>query len=388
MKRHKLTDRSIAALKPAPQGERRDIPDLLAPGLVCRVNSQGMKAWYLVARLPGHKRSSRLALGGTYPSMPLEEARAVARVWRSEFKAGRDPRLERQRDQANKFAALCDLYFADMGRRGLRRAGEVERCIKVELLPLWGPRLISTITRRDVVAAIDGALQRGVSGIARNLASYCARVFNFAIERGMLETSPCDRLKPSRLIGPKAPRSRILSDAELRALWHADIGYPWSEAIRLLMLTAQRRSDVAEIRWREVDIVHRIWTIPAERYKSRAPHVVPLSDDALSLLSELPRFERGDFVFSTSLGAKPIRGFSRVKRRIDAIIGSNGWVIHDIRRTARTHFSMLPVPDVVKELVIGHSQRGLHRVYDRYEYLDEKRHCLTLWANRLREIVS
>jgi integrase len=188
-------------------------------------------------------------------------------------------------------------------------------------------------------------------------------------------------MRPSKIIGVKEPRTRILSDDELRALWRAahQLGYPLGPLVQLLMLTGQRRSEVAGARWREIDLDKRLWSIPHERMKAGAAHVVPLTDDAIAVLKDLPRFNRGDHLFSTTFGANAINGFSKGKRRIDAAMTAElghaavPWVLHDIRRTMRTHLSALPVPDLVRELVIGHTKPGLHKVYDQHAYLDEKR---------------
>ena len=130
------------------------------------------------------------------------------------------------------------------------------------------------------------------------------------------------------------------------------------------------------------------------RMKADAPHVVPLSDAAIEILKTLPRFERGDHLFSTTFGVKPVNGFSKAKeildRKLKQILGKpvEPFVIHDIRRTMRTGLSALPIPDLVRELVIAHTKPGLHKVYDQFAYLDEKRQALDLWAGRLRDIVE
>ena len=162
---------------------------------------------------------------------------------------------------------------------------------------------------------------------------------------------------------------------------------------RLLALTGQRKSEVAEARWREFNFDKKLWVIPSARMKGAAAHTVPLTEDAITLLDELPRFKQGDHVFSTTFGAKPVNGFSKAKLRLDAAMLAEleelePFVIHDIRRTMRTGLSALPIPDRVRELVIAHAQPGLHKVYDQHAYEDEKRHALTLWTARLRNMLA
>ena len=178
------------------------------------------------------------------------------------------------------------------------------------------------------------------------------------------------------------------------------LGYPYGQLFRLLIVTGQRKSEVAEAGWSEFDLTKKLWTIPSDRMKADAAHVVPLSDDALDILKSLPRFEGGDCLFSTTFGKKPVNGFSKAKTLFDKAILKAlqtddvnaklpDFVIHDLRRTVRTALSAIPnISDLVRELVIGHTRPGLHKVYDQYAYLDEKRFALDAWAARLRTIIE
>jgi integrase len=143
-----------------------------------------------------------------------------------------------------------------------------------------------------------------------------------------------------------------LDDSELRALWQATerMGYSYGPLFRMLVLTGQRKSEVAEARWSEFDLDKRLWIIPAERMKAEAPHVVPLSDDVVALLKSLPRFNKGDQLFSSTFGQTPVNGFSKAKvnldkamlaelRKVDVKAQLDPFVIHDIRRTMRTGLS-------------------------------------------------
>jgi integrase len=249
---------------------------------------------------------------------------------------------------------------------------------------------------------LEETVERGSPYTAYHLLAYCRKLWNWAIARELygLETSPCDRISPKDLIGPREPRQRVLTDDEIRLVWKATsdtggLGYPIAPLVRLLLVTGQRLREVAEARWSEIDFDKALWVIPPERMKGRAAHEIPLSPMAVDLLSKLPRFTGGDFVFTTTGGARPVSGFSKFKLRTDAAIAEHsdkpvaGWRFHDLRRTMRTHLSALPtVPDMVRELVIGHARPGLHQVYDQHAYREEKRDALNQWAMRLRSIVE
>jgi len=173
-------------------------------------------------------------------------------------------------------------------------------------------------------------------------------------------------------------------------VWNAALAmdYPFGCIFRLLLLTGQREREIADMSWPEIDLDGRLLTIPAARIKGARAHEVPLGPLAISVLGSLPRWNAGDYVFSTTGGAKPVNGFSKAKARIDGLSGVCGWVIHDLRRTVRTRFSALPVEDLVRELVIAHARPGLHKVYDQHSWREEKRHCLELWERKLLGIVS
>jgi integrase len=188
------------------------------------------------------------------------------------------------------------------------------------------------------------------------------------------------------------------------------MGYPFGPAYRILMLTALRLNEVADASWSEFDLANRLWVIPASRMKAKEskarPHAVPITDDISALLKKLPRFKKGDHLFSANFGVTPVWIASVVKRRVDArmlrtlmaMARKRGddplsvtlppWKNHDIRRTVRTHLSRLKIAEEAREAVLAHVRPGIKAVYDVYDYFDEKREALELWAGRLRSIVD
>jgi integrase len=402
MKRN-LNDRILRGLKPTKPGTHVDVWDAGFPGFGVRVSDTGRRTFVLTARYPGSKNPTRRALG-VYDKMSLTDAREKAREWLKLIARGIDPETAEEaarqaalRKQENTFGVVAEEFF----KRHLcktRQARRAEVDIRREFISRWAVRPITEITRRDVLAVIDACVDRGNPYQAHNLLGYARRIFNWAIARGTygLESSPCDRMRPKEIIGAKKARTRVLNDDELRALWRASegLGYPYGPLFQMLALTGQRKSEVAEGRWSEFNLTKKLWEIPAARMKADAGHVVPLSDDVLTILASLPRFTKGDYLFSASYGVRPVvGGFDKAKKELDARMRGDlpqlpPFVIHDIRRTMRTGLSTLPVPDLIRELVIAHARPGLHRVYDLHAYEDEKRHALDLWAKRLRDIVT
>ena len=293
-------------------------------------------------------------------------------------------------------------------RKGLKVARELReefvhgRVNGIKVRSSWAKRPIESITPKDVLRVTDDAVARGAPYQAHNLLGHIRTMFNWAIARGEygIDVSPTDRMRPRQVIGKKALRVRVLTDQELFALWHGaeNLSYPYGSLFQLLALTGQRKSEVAEACWSEFNLKQKIWTIPAERMKADAPHVVPLSDFAIAILQSLPTFSEGDYLFTTTFGLKAVNGFSKAKSRLNVKMSEiliaeeagelEPFVIHDIRRTVRTRLSGLSISTDVAELVIAHSKPGLRRVYDQFSYLDEKRQALDLWAGEIIHITN
>jgi integrase len=422
--KRKLTFRALEAMKPAPTGKRYDVPDAEVPGLLVRVTDNGVRTFVLSARYPGSKWSTRRALG-VFPDLTLEKAREKARAWRQLIRAGIDPAVAEEearqaalRRQANTFAIVAEEFIGHCYRAGQRQATKVERTFRSVFIPAWGSRPVTGLTSHDVRAIIDATTKAGKRARAHNLLEIVTRFFNWALEGDAygLERSPCDRLRPKTVIGKRVKRKRVLSDEELRAFWTAtgQLDYPNKQFLRLLLVTIQRKSEVADAVRSELDLDRPprpmregpVWIIPPERMKSDDAHVLPLSPLAVKLFREIPLFTKGDALFTTTFGLKPINGFSKLKADLDlrmlealkeaaALRGDDPskvqlepWVLHDLRRTGRTHLSALPIADMVRERVIAHKPSALHQHYDRWDYVDEKRHALELWAARLLSIVE
>jgi integrase len=383
-KRRVLTDKSIASFKPAPAGQRTTIYDALVPGLAVRITDRGHKTFILGARYPGSANFTVRELGEV-GAITLTAVRDKAREWLALIKAGKDPReAERaaaaaaQLQMATTFEAVSEEFFK-RHLKGKRQARTVEYEFRRELIPVFGPRPITEITRRDVVTLLEKIADRGRTGAhARNIHAHIKILFNWAINRGIydLETSPCDRIQPKALFGERRIRDRVLDNDELRALWRAAdrLGYPYGTLVKFIALTGCRRDEAVGARWGEFG--PKLWTVPAERFKQGTAHVVPLTEAMTTLLDGLPRWARGDYVFSFNGALVPMPvcptprsswsrrccapGARSVAPKVST--GRNlkpeNWTLHDIRRTVRTGLSALRVPEQIAELVIGHAKRA------------------------------
>jgi integrase len=408
-----LTDRSLKALRPAPDGARVVVWDALMPSMAVRVSSKGKRSFYAVKRRVGETHPTWVLLGA-YPIMTLAEARAKAREALGALMDGQDPatlaaakRRAREEGERARAASTFGAVAEDFIRRHAmtkRSGGMVAGIFRRELIPVWGERPIAEITRRDVIKLVESILDRGgdkpapgtrrkAGGpyAARHALSAARNLFNWAVGRDLLAASPCDRVKAADLHGAPEARDRVLGDDELRAVWRAAEAtlYPYGPLVKLLLLTGQRRDEIAGARWGEIDLDRAMLTIASARMKAKAGHSVPLIPAAVEILRELPHFAAGDYVFSGQTGAKPFSGFSKAKRRLDQLIGDIApYTLHDLRRTVRTRLAELGVTPFIGELILAHAQQGVAKVYDLHKYDAEKRAALKLWEARLLAIVA
>jgi integrase len=445
-----------------PKGERKDYRDAATKGLAARINDKREVTFIYIGRFPAptdenphHQAVGRRTIGAydekasdveaaleaagkdlprPPAAMSLARARVIAGEWATLLAMGIDPKerekeivQERSRRRDNTFAAVVADYLKDIPtRKRNRHAEQDEREIKRELLERtdkagkivwrnpWAARPIVEVSDEDV-AELIGAIRDGrdrdkaAPGMAYNVWGHVKAIFSWAMRperrKGYgLTVNPVIHLQPKDFKLSKTASTRVLSDDEIRAYWAAAEAapYPLGPFFKMLLLTGQRKSEVAGAHWPEISHNRRIWTVPPERFKSGQSHLVPLSEDALSLIGDLPRFEGeddSDCLFSTTNGRKPINGFSKAKENLDAAMLEvlrkenpkatlPGWVFHDVRRTVRTRLSGLRVNSEIAEMVIGHGKTGIERIYNHHQYEDEMREALDRWAAALRKILD
>ena len=281
-----------------------------------------------------------------------------------------------------------------------RSIREVERIFARHILPVLGHRPIGTIDRAEISGLLDSIAAGQVKRtpvMARAVAAQLSAFYSWAMPR-----VPRLLHDPSRFAArPKKPRprTRILADAELRALWEV-LGaeaFPWNCAIKLIAVTGQRRSEVFNANRSEFDLTERVWTIPAERSKNGRTHRVPLSPLAMSIVRAVPRCTDTDRMFpargNPNNGAS---GFSKALARINHSVAaktgsSERFTLQDLRRTVATGLQRIGVKLEVTEAVLNHvsgTRDGIVGVYQLHHFDDEKRVALEQWAGELGRVVA
>jgi integrase len=366
----KLSVGFVKTASAEPGAERSIYWDETLPSFGLMVTSGGHRSY--VAQYRARGASRRFTIGSA-SKLDLDQARRKAKTILGQVADGSDPVIDKRKaaeGDRNSLRAVCESYFRREG--GKLRTTDLRRATLERLVyGKFGARQIDEIGRRDIVHLLDEIEDRNGPRMADRVLALLRRIFNWhaarsddfrtPVVRGMARTNP-----------ESMERTRVLSDDELRAVWTTAEKYtgPWGQLIRLLLLTATRRSEAAEMSWAELSGDE--WTIPRQRYKTDTDVTLPLSAAARSVLAELPRFEGCAFVFTTN-GRGPIRGFSVFKMQFDIACGVKDWRLHDLRRTARSLMSRAGVNPDVAERALGHKIGGVRGTYDRYRYIEEMR---------------
>jgi integrase len=371
-----LTDTKVAAIKPpaAGQVEHKDSGPGYVRELRLRVGVSGKKTWTVSKRVGEKIVNKKL---GTYPAMGLSAARKAAeKLLEALAKDGSAEAIDRT------FGAVAEAWIDKVAKPKNSSWKLQERRLQMHVLPRWRDRKLAQITRadvRDLVESVDGEVLPGrVLAIVRT-------IFRYALSRDWIDASPVEGVaKPAAEKG----RDRVLTMEEVAAVWSSAglLGFPFGHFIQVLALTGQRRTEVAAMRWSDVDLDAATWIIPAKQTKSERTHLVPLSAPVLAILKAAPRL--GDFVF-THDGETHISGYAKAKSRLDSFIAATGfqigpWRLHDLRRTAATHMVRLGVAEDVVGRVLNHAPKGVTaKVYALHTYAPEKRSALDRWAAEL-----
>ena len=431
-----ITKRTVDAAKPA--AKEYVVWDDEVAGFGLKVTPAGAKVYFYRYRLsrPGcaAQTSPTKYTIGRHGSLTPDQARKRAKELAVLVGMGIDPRkaklaADAAEDEAGRLVSERvrlngELAFENVAARWLdhyeneksRRPSSVSLAklvVNRHLTPQLAGKPMPHIGRIDIQRAID-AIPTKRRGIRRAVYAYASILFGWANQRGDIDSNPVTAMaKPE---APKA-RDRFLSDAELGAIWKAAdmLSSPFDAFIRMLILTGQRRSEVAGMGWAELDQVTATWTIPSARAKNGAAHIVPLCAAVLAELDSLARtkpvaqkgakldrqrWPKTGFVLTTT-ERTPISGITKAKNVLDEAVTKareeggelalEPWRIHDLRRTMATGFQRLGVRFEVTEATLNHvsgAKAGVAGIYQRHDWREEKRLALEAWAGHVAAIIS
>jgi integrase len=379
-----LTAAFAAKARAEPTAERSIYWDARVPNFGLMVTTSGARSFVVQYRVRGRSRRLTLKHGLT-----LDEARKEARKILGDVAKGADPLEDRRKIEAAATNTLefiaCDYFRRE--RKKVRTMATRQATLERLVFPKLGRRQIGDISRTDITRILDRIEDQCGPVMADQTLAYLRRIFSWhairvdgfnpPIVRGMGRSEPQERA-----------RARVLSDDEVRSVWRTAENHPgpFSSLIKYILLTGARRSEAAGMRRPELG--ESIWTIPAERHKTKKEFLLPLSSDALAVLAAIPQIgTKKDGYYFTATGRGPLRGFACLKAKFDRDSGAKNYGLHDLRRTARTLMSRAGVPSDYAERALGHTLGRIRGIYDRHAYLAEKRAALEALATELRRII-
>jgi integrase len=376
----KLTLNRIGSLK-CPPGKRDVLVfDDEQRGLGVRVTAGGGKTYLAQYSCQGHKR--RIPLGSC-SGVSLAKARDAVRAIMGDVAKGIDPATERKKAKAHGAltlsAMLSDWQVLHLAGKRPSYAAEAVRALR-KAFSHYLDLPAAELDRTTVVKALGAMSRQGSPAMAAQTGAYGKVAYGWAVKRGALSANPFINLP----VAPTVKRDRVLSDDELAAIWRATDGVgPFNGIVRLLILTGQRREEVAGMAWAELSGDLSTWIIPGRRTKNGATHIVPLSAPAQDLLRSAPRL--GELVLG------PFNSWARTKAALDAMSGVTNWRLHDLRRTTATGLQRLGARLEVTEQVLNHvsgSRAGIVGIYQRHDFASEKRAALEAWGLHVRAVVE
>ena len=389
----RMTELAVRSLKPVEkQVEYYDATfnPGVAGSLGLRVNRQGQKSWFVSYRLKDDLRQikQKFKFGG-FPDLNLKSAREKAGNLLSEVSGGVNLKARQQiARQEPTFADLCELYMIKHAllKKAASSAKGDRQAINRDLVPAWGRLKAKSIRKREVIALIDTIGERAPITANRTLA-LVRKIFNFAIDRDLMEGNPAARVKT---VVPEKSRERVLSANELKRIWEVldQVGESvlttqMAALLKIRLLTAQRHGEVSQMRWQ--DIREDAWVIPGEFTKNGKLHLVPLTAIARVVINALPR--SSDWVFPSTRGGH-IKDIYKAINKLKIASGVIDFTPHDFRRTAASSMAQAGVARFDIARVLNHSDNSVTAVYDRYSYEREKRVALQKWENKLLQVVG
>ena len=378
-----FTDAWLRKLKPPVQ--REDFRDRGTRGLQLRSSPSGVKTFSFVFRLGSKMGRATL---GKYPDVDLKFARTKADEFRKLVSQGVDPRSEKRtkrRLQEMTVELMVHEFIQTYAKPKNSSWKQAESNLRLYLSNFYGTQPISEVTRADIHQILDDLIARDKQTAANRALAHIRKFFGWLVERGYLNHSPADHIKPRH---KESERDRVLSDAEIKAIWNAAeaMSGPYSAWLKLLLLCGQRRVETASMR--RSQIIDGSWHLSATDTKNKQPHIIPLPNQAQRLVDQLIEKEGNFLIKSGRNGDRPVNGFSKAKLQMDRLSGVQNWKFHDLRRTVATNLTKLGIDRLILQKIINHSERGVTQIYDRYSYMDEKREALQKWADRLDEITQ
>lgn len=395
----RITKRAVDAMR---AGSRNDfLWDSETKGFGVKITPAGKRVYILQYRLGGAGTKTQRYTIGAHGTWTPDAAEREAKRLLALVDQGKDPaddKRQRVREATDlTFNAVADRFEQlEVPKRWPKSGNFVKDALRLHLRPKLGKRPLPSITGQEIVALLDDL--DGGPALRRNVYAVAHRLFRWSQGRGEIDRNPLEGVEAPK---PVASRDRVLSDRELRHIWIAseELGATFGALVRLLLLTGQRRDEVAALEWTELDRDRGEWILPAARAKNGREHLVPLSAQVVAELDALAGGEtwpRKGYLLTTDGGKSRVSGFSKAKRKLDEQIADlveddeapvSPWRFHDLRRSVATGLQRLRIPSDWIEALQNRRKAGVAGTYQRYAFADEKREALQTWGGHVASLI-
>ena len=394
-----LTDTQLKNLKPMGKLYKKVDRD----GLYVAVTRTGVVSFRLDYRLNGRRET--IVLGHYGPDgMNLAQAREKLMAAKKEIAAGKSPAREKQRTlrktkEAKTFGEFTDLWLKDYRMADSTKAMR-KSIIDRDIQPVFGRRLMREVTSEDLRDLCEKIKNRNAPATAVHVREIVGQVFRYAIERGNKVANPADDVKASAIATFK-PKDRALSPEEIRFFFeeieHVGTLPTIKLALRLILLTLVRKSELLKATWDEVDFEAATWTIPTVRMKARRAHVIFLSQQAMDIMIALKTCAGGSkFLLPSRYEGDKGMSNATLNRVIDVTVERakkkdillDDFTVHDLRRTGSTLLHEAGFNSDWIEKSLAHEQKGVRAVYNKAQYAEQRKDMLQQWANMVDGWIS
>lgn len=396
----KITKRAVDAMR---AGSRNDfLWDTETKGFGVKITPAGKRVYILQYRLGGAGTKTQRYTIGAHGTWTPETAEKEAKRLLALVDQGKDPaddKRQRVREATDlTFDAVADRFEKlEVPKRWVKSGSFVKDALRLHLRPKLGKRSLPSITGQEIVALLDDL--QGGQAMRRNVYAVAHRLFRWSQGRGEIDRNPLEGVEAPK---PVASRDRVLADNELRLVWIASEELPraFCALVRLLLLTGQRRDEVAALDWQELDRDRAEWLLPAARAKNNREHLVPLSPQVVAELDALAgaeKWPRKGYVLTTDGGKSRVSGYSKAKRKLDEQVTDlveddeapvSPWRFHDLRRSVATGLQRLRIPSDWIEAIQNRRKAGVAGTYQRYSFADEKREALLTWGGHVATLLQ
>lgn len=388
-----FTDTYVKRLQP----QDKRLEKFEGGGFGILVYPTGTKSWIYRYKIDNKKD---YIIFGHYPTMSLADARKRFNELRDIRRSGANPKslmeheLTREKHTVEK---LVQSWYTNYVEKNRKKPIQIKQQIEADIIPLLGSMEIEKVQPIDITKALDTIVQRGAPIHANRVLSSLKQAFNYAVSRGSMQQNPAANIRTRDIGGLEKPRERFLSLNELKKLWlfldssECNMFLQTKAAIKIMILTGVRTSEIRLAQWTGFDFENSLWTIPPEHTKGAITVKIHLTPLVKSILTEFKSINDSPFVLAGLVPNHPLdqNALPRAIKRIQDKVGIPEWTAHDLRRTFATQLGeALHVDPVVVEKCLGHKMPRIMATYNKNEMLPQRKEALETWAKKIEEIIG